>query len=140
MANLSQTAANVAIGSSSTRVRVVQAGESITQGMPVYRLSSDSKFYQSDANASAAASDCDGIAITPAATDGYFVIVEPGVGAKVNLGATLTVGQTYTVSATKGAICPIADLTTGDYPTILGVASTTALLDFIVNASGVVKP
>jgi len=118
MANLSQTAANVAIGSVSTRVRVVQAGESITQGMPVYRLSSDSKYYQSDANASAAASDCDGIALTPAATDGYFVIVEPGVGAKVNLGATLTVGQTYTVSATKGAICPIADLTTGDYPTI----------------------
>ncbi len=59
---------------------------------------------------------------------------------KVNLGATLTVGTTYVVSATKGAIAPIADLTTLDYVTILGTASTTALLDFVVTSTGIVKP
>lgn len=140
MANLTQTAANVALGSQATRTQIVQAGESVTQGMPVYLNTSDSKYYQSDANASATAAGCNGIALTPASTDGYFVIATPGSGAKVNLGATLTVGQTYTVSATKGAICPIGDLTTGDYPTILGIASTTALLNFNVQAGGVAKP
>ena len=140
MANLSQTAANVAVGASTTRIQVVQAGESITQGMPVYRLSSDGKYYQSDANVSATTADCDGIAITPSATNSYFAIALPGTGSKVNLGATLTVGTTYVVSATKGAIAPIADLTTADYVTILGTASTAALLDFVVTSTGIVKP
>ena len=140
MANLSQTAANVALGSQSTRTRIVQAGEAVTQGMPVYISTADGKAYQSDANASAIAAACDGIAVTPAATDGYFVMALPGSGSKLNVGATLTVGQTYTVSATKGAICPIADLTTGDFPTILGIASTTALLNFEVQSGGVAKP
>jgi hypothetical protein len=139
MANLSQTAANVAIGSRETRTQIVQAGESITQGMPVYLSTVDNKYYQSDANGSATTAQCNGIALTPASSDGYFVLALPGTGAKLNVGATLTVGQTYTVSATKGAICPIADLTTGDYPTILGVAATTALLSFDVFASGVAK-
>jgi hypothetical protein len=140
MANLSQTAANVAIGSRETRTLIVQAGEAITQGMPVYLSTSDGKYYQSDANASATAAQCDGIALTPAATDGYLVIALPGSGAKVNLGATLTVGQIYAVSATKGAICPVADLTTGDYPTIIGPATTAALLAFDVIEAGVAKP
>ncbi len=140
MANLSQTAANVAIGSRETRTNVVQAGEAVTQGMPVYLSTTDNKYYQSDANGSATSAQCDGIALTAAATDGYFVIALPGNGSKVDLGATLTVGQIYAVSATKGAICPVADLTTGDYPTILGPATTTALLAFDVIEAGVAKP
>jgi hypothetical protein len=140
MANLSQTAANVAIGSRETRTNVVQAGEAVTQGMPVYLSTSDNKYYQSDANGSATSAQCDGIALTSAATDGYFVIALPGSGSKVNLGATLTVGQIYAVSATKGAICPVADLTTGDFPTILGPATTAALLAFDVIEAGVAKP
>lgn len=140
MANLSQTAANVALGSQSTRTRIVQAGEAITQGMPVYVSTANNKAYQSDADASATAAACDGIALTPAASDGFFVMALPGSDSKVNLGATLVVGETYTVSRTKGAICPIGDLTTGDFPTHLGIASTAALLDFSVFSGGVAKP
>lgn len=142
MANLSQTAANVAVGSSTTTVALVQAGESVTQGMPVY-FATDGKYYQSDANASATTADVDGIAISPASTDGYFMIAKPSTTPNrslVNLGATLTVGETYVVSATKGAIAPIGDLTNGDYPVILGVAKTAALLDFQVAISTVAKP
>lgn len=138
MANLSQTAANVAIGSQITRTRVVQAGENLTQGQPVYLKASDGKYYRADANASAEAAKAVGIALTPASTNGYAVIQE-GSGGSVNLGATLTVGETYVVSATAGAIAPIADLTTGDYPCILGVATTTALIQTLFAYTGVPK-
>lgn len=140
MANISQTAANVGIGSGTTRTKVVQVGEGVTQGMPLRLDTSDGKYYQCDANASLSTSQCDGMALTAASTDGYIVMALPGEGSSVNVGATLTVGTTYAVSATKGAIAPIADLTTGDWVTILGTASTTALLSFVVDNTGVQKP
>lgn len=138
MANLSQTAANVSLTNvSGARVEQGIAGEAITQGQPVYLLSTDSKHYQCDADLSAAASVCVGIALTPAATDEYFLIAKPG--STIDVGATLTVGETYAVSATKGAICPLSDITTGGYPTILGVATTTGKLPLNIIASGVAK-
>ena len=140
MANISQTAASVGIGSVATPTRKVAAGEAITQGMPVYKAT-DGKYYQCDANDSATAikARCGGIAITPAgAADASFVIAEPGNEpgqSLVNLGATLVVGGVYAVSATKGAIAPIADITTGDFVTTIGIATTAALLDFQVAVS-----
>lgn len=136
MANITQTAANVAAGSSTTRVQLVQAGEAITQGQPVY-LASDGKYYQTDANDTAVKAQAKGIAVSPASTDGHFLMAVDGL---INLGATLAVGQVYVVSATKGAIAPYGDLTTNDYVTILGVATTTALMDINILISGVQKP
>ena len=136
MADISQTAANVKAGASSTRVQLVQGGETITQGQPVY-LASDGKYYQTDANDTAIKAQAKGIAVTPAATDGYFLMANDGL---VNLGATLAVGQVYVVSATKGGIAPYADLTTNDYVTILGIATTTALMEINIIISGVQKP
>lgn len=136
MANLSQTAASVAVNGPS-QVSIVQVGEAVTQGQPGYLDTTTGKYFQADANASATVSSARCIFLTPASTDGYAVAVFEG---DVNLGATLAVGQTYTVSATKGAICPLVDLTTGDYPTILGVATTTSNLKLKIFASGVIKP
>jgi hypothetical protein len=70
-------------------------------------------------------------------TDGYGNIATAG---PMNLGATLTVGLPYCCSATKGKICPYSDLTTGDYPTLLGFATTTALINVDIVVSGVAKP
>lgn len=137
MANLSQTAANVALGGSGVQVKVVQVGEGVTQGQPGY-LSTDGKYYQADANLSATTARAVCIFLTPASTDGYAVIVDGG-GRTINLGATLTVGETYVVSATKGAICPIADLTTGDYPCIIGTAISTSAIITSFYFSGVAK-
>ena len=137
MANLTQTAANVGVGASSGRVRIVQAGEAITQGMPVYE--SAGKWYQADANV-LAASQATSIAMSAAAADNDPLIIARGAGALINLGATLTVGETYVVSRTKGAICPIGDLVAGDYPCILGTAQTTKYLQTIYAYSGAVKP
>lgn len=136
MADISITAANVKTGASTTRVQLVQGGEAITQGQPVY-LASDGKYYQTDANDTAIKAQAKGIAMTPAATDGYFIMANDGL---VNLGATLAVGQVYVCSATKGGIAPYGDLTTNDYVTILGIATTTALLDINFIISGVQKP
>jgi hypothetical protein len=137
MANLSVTAANVAMAGPG-RVRVVQVGEGVTQGQPGYLLTSDSKYYQADANASATTARAVGVFLTAASTNGYAVFAE-GAGLTINLGATLVVGETYCVSATKGAICPIADLTTGDFPCLIGTAITTSALVTLFSFAGVAK-
>lgn len=141
MANLSQTPGNVAVGAATTLTKTVQFGEAVTQGQPVYKAS-DGKYLQCDANDTALKARCEGIVLTPAAQDGYGLIALPGASAgqcTVNLGATLAVGTVYCVSATKGAIAPVGDLTTNDYVTVIGIASTAALLDFQVSISNTQK-
>lgn len=142
MADISQTAANVAIGGANTPTRLVQFGEAVTQGQPVYQSTADSKYYQCDANDGVAKAVAAGIAITPAALDGYGVIAVPASTpgkSLVNLGATLAVGTVYAVSATKGGIAPIADLSSGQFITVLGVATTTALIDLQIVVSNTAK-
>ena len=58
---------------------------------------------------------------------------------KINVGATLTVGETYVLGDTAGAIYPIGDLGSGDYVTYLGYATTTSLLQLMITATGVAK-
>lgn len=134
MADLTQTAANVGLSGSNATLRLVQVGEAVTQGQPGY-LSSE-KYYQTDASASASAAAA-GVFLTPAATDGYAVFATAG---DIDLGATLTVGAVYVVSATKGAIAPLADLTTGEYVTTLGVATAADTLALNIDVSGVAVP
>jgi hypothetical protein len=65
-----------------------------------------------------------------------------GRGGYLTLGAAAapTVGIIYCVSATAGGIAPSADLTTGDYVTILGVGATTNRLAVDIFVSDQVKP
>lgn len=139
MADISFTAGNVALGSDSTRDVRGQAGEAITQGMPVYLSTTDNKWYQTDADVQASA-NAEGIALTPAATDGYFKIIQPGSGAKIIFGSgVFTQGIPYYVSTTKGAICVYGDLASGDYVKYLGVASSTTTLNYDSSPAIVVK-
>lgn len=135
MADLSVTAANVAM-TSNTVYDLVQVGESVTQGQPGYRSSSDGKFYRGDADAAATAV-CTGVFMTPASTSGYAVFATDGL---INLGATLTVGMVYVVSTTAGGIAPYADLGSGDYVNYLGIATTAALLDLQPHGPAIAKP
>lgn len=141
MSDISQTASNVAIGASTTTTRTVQAGESVTQGMPLY-TSTDGKVYQCDANDTSAKAAVEYIALTPAATNGYCLVALPSETpgrSLINLGATLAVGTVYAVSATKGAIAPVADISSTQYVTVIGIATTTALLDFQPSISNTAK-
>lgn len=132
MADLTQTAGNVQLMAAGA-VQVVQAGEAVTQGMPVYVTSS--KYYQ--AQNTSAKDDVKGIALTPAAADEYFVLVSSG---KIDLGATLTVGTIYALSDTAGAVRPETDNGSGDYVTLLGVATAADTLELNLIATGIAKP
>lgn len=117
MADLTQTAANVRCGSDSL-VSVVQAGEAISAGQPVYK-STDGKYYLADANDSTK-TNCSAIALTNASTDDYVVVQ---TGGTMNIGATTVAGQLYVLSGNVGKIAPASDLTTGWYPVTLGAAT-----------------
>lgn len=132
MADLTITAANVAVGSQTTRISIVQVGEAITQGQPIYLDSATAKYLKGDANVDAKAG-VDSIALTAAASDGYVVRASSGL---INLGATLTVGTIYVLSDTAGGIMPTADLSAGDNVVILGAATTTALLNLDIQVTG----
>ena len=59
-------------------------------------------------------------------------------GGKITIGATVVPGTMYGISATAGGICPMADLTTGNYVTPLGLAISTTVLDMAyARASGI---
>ena len=141
MTNISQTAANVALGAASTTTKIVQVGEAVTQGMPLY-FATDGKWYQCDANDGVAKAVAGAIALSPAAIDSYALVALPATSpgrSLVNLGATLAIGEVYAVSATKGAIAPIGDLSSTQFISVLGIATTTALLDFQVSISNTAK-
>jgi hypothetical protein len=135
MADLSITAANVGATSSSV-TSLVQVGETVTQGQPGYRKALDGLYYKADANASSATAEALGVFLTGASTNGYALFCTSG---SYLAGATLTVGETYVVSATAGGIAPVADVTTGWYVTILGVASSSSTLALGIFRSGTAR-
>ncbi len=134
MADLSITAANVAVGGIDTQYLFVQFGETVTQGHSVY-LKADGKYWKADADALGTA-EGRGVVLTPGVGDAYGFIV---TGGSLIAGATLTVGTTYVVSTNTGGIAPIADLVSGDFPCILGTAITTAILEIDISFTGVAK-
>lgn len=136
MANLSQTAANVKLKNTGPIATMV-AGETLTQGQPFY-TDTDSKGWRCDNNNGIEKAAASGIVLTPALVGETFVYAMPG--ASVDLGATLAVGETYCVSATVGAICPIGDLIGGNFVTTLGIATSTSTLPLRPVVSGVAKP
>jgi hypothetical protein len=134
MADITVTAASVKLGSTSTTYKRVQYGETITQGQSVYLKASDNKWWKADANAlESAGSGGVGIAITPGVADEYQIIATGGL---VNCGATLVAGMAYFVSNTAGGIMPAGDLSSTEYTTYLGSATSAALLNMQPHASG----
>lgn len=139
MANLTQVAADVAIGSVSTVTGNFIAGEALIEGNPAYKKASDGKWYGTDANGSESSGfgpTKPVIALTPAAIDKPFIAAKSGL---VDIGATLAVGFRYAVSATAKAICLESDLVAGDYGTSLGIATTTRLLNLDPQPSGILR-
>ncbi|RMG90115.1 MAG: hypothetical protein D6706_20155 [Chloroflexi bacterium] len=138
MADLVITAANV-LASSSASVASGIAGATITAGQPLYKDSADA-YALKPAQADAATTDeVVGVALHGAA-DGQpiqYVVSDSAL----NLGATLVAGQVYVLSAASaGGVAPISDLTSGNYVSVLGVATTTSTLKLHVINSGVAKP
>ncbi len=132
MADLTITAANVGAVTGYRSVPVIY-GAAVAHGEPVYKKSSDSKYYPADA---ATNPEAIGIALTPGfAADDVGIILTAG---PLYLGAILTAGEHYVVSATAGKIAPRGDLIATNTLTSLGIALSTTVLDVQINQTGVV--
>lgn len=133
MADLSITAANVAVVSGT--VRHERAGATVEAGEVVYRAAATKKMGLADCDsATAEVREPYGIAVNGASDNQPIAILTDG---DVIIGATLTPGVAYYLSATAGKICPVADLGSGDYPSLIGIAKSATVLSVKLNASGV---
>jgi hypothetical protein len=135
MADKSQTATAVIAGPNARR-KIVTLAEAVTAGQPGY-ITTTGTAGLADANV-----------LAKSVVAGYF---ESGgsTGQKVNLvtkdpaanlGITNTIGDILILSATAGAIAPPADAAAGMYVTVLGVATSTTLVNFDPIAAGAVIP
>lgn len=134
MADLSITAANVLSGAGA-QIAFGKAGAAVTAGQTVYQDPADQRFKLADCdNASAAVRAVSGIALNNAANGQPLAVQYDG---EITLGAVLTAGVTYYLSPNPGGIAPIADILSGDYPTVIGVAESTSVLRLGILAAGV---
>jgi hypothetical protein len=134
MTDISITAANVIAGTGARRI-LGTAGATIIAGKVVYLDDSVSKYKLADNNSvTAALRSPAGIALNGASDGQPLIVHEAG---PLTIGATLEPGAIYLLSDTPGGICPVADLTPGEYPTILGIATSTTVLQVDIQESGV---
>ena len=134
MADLTITAASVLAGANAVRDSG-NAGEAITAGQAVYRSSTTNKWMLADSDsATAEAKKPTGIALNGAALNQPLAVLKSG---DITIGATLTAGTAYYLSATPGGICPVADVGAGEDVCLLGLAKSTTVLAVAIQAPGV---
>lgn len=128
MADLSQTPTSV-IGYGEPKQG--KLGGTVAAGMPVRKQTDGTWIAATDATAAGA--NVEGIAVTGGAINQLFLYQ---TGGNINLGATLAVGKVYVLS-TAGAIAPVDDIAGAEFVTVLGIATTAALLKQAIVVSGV---
>lgn len=113
--------------------RTAEAGIAITAGDSIYLDSNGvAQLCQHDLTAAEAA--CIGIALNDAAL-GQPVTYQ--VSGTIDLGSVLAAGEVYVVGAGPGGIAPVADIGTGNFATVMGVAVSATNLQIGFNQSGV---
>jgi hypothetical protein len=124
MADITVTAGDVAASTDAVIATGVW-GETITAGQLVYCKAADGRWWKAKADA-ASTDDVAGIALNGGAAGQPGSIQTRGL---ITIGATVVVGTVYVLSAAAGGgIAPEVDLTTGNYVTIIGVATTAAVI------------
>lgn len=138
MAAISVTASSVLKSSTGSRTTGI-AGATITQGQAVYVDTSDSnKIKLADANGTAPANTCAGIAENSASAGQPISYVTTDSGG-FTIGATVLAGDMIWVHTTPGAITKtFADLTSGCTVIPLGSMLTTTTLNLQPIVGGVV--
>lgn len=133
MADLTVTATSVVADASASRVQGT-AGEAIAQGKAVYLSPTTKKWMLADSNsATAAARAATHVALNAAALNQPITV---GKG-KITIGATLTPGLAYYLSDTPGGICPVADVGSGEYVCLIGLAESASVLNVDPRYTGV---
>lgn len=127
MADLSITAANVLPGEN-TSSKASHAGEAVTAGKVIFLNSTTKKWALADSNSvTPEAREATAIALNGAALNQPLVGHTKG---PITVGATLVPGTSYYLSDTQGGICTLEDVGSGEYVCLLGIATSTAVLDF----------
>lgn len=135
MADYTQTAADVNLVTSGG-TEVVTAGAAISAGQPYYK-DSNGQAQLCDADGDSDTAGIDGIALCDVASGQKVVGALPGSSVEIDMGITFTVGDVVVLSGTAGAYAPVADLASGDFVTIVGVAKTANNIIFDPNVSGI---
>lgn len=135
MAALTITATSVAAISCVTTQGT--AGATITAGQVLYLDAATGTYKLADADGAAALRVPVGIALNGAASGQPVLVATSG---SITIGATLTGGIAYYLSPTAGGISPVADIITGCYPTILGIATSATVLQLQILQSGFLLP
>ncbi|MBD9569039.1 hypothetical protein [Ensifer sp. ENS08] len=137
MADLTITAANC-ISGAGARIEHGTAGETITAGKLVFLdQTTTGKWLLADADAATAAARGQGkigVALNGASNGQPLAVQTEG---PITIGATVVAGTTYYLSPNPGGIAPLADILTGDYVTIVGVATSTSAIRLDFQYSGV---
>ena len=134
MADLSITATAVVAGSGADRITGV-AGAAIAAGQVLYEDTTTGTWKLADNNsATAAVRVPQGIALNGAASGQPLAILR---GGPLTINAVLTAGVAYYLSDTPGGICPVDDLASGEYPSIIGIATSTSTIEVKFQSSGV---
>ena len=134
MADITITAASVVAGDNAGRASGT-AGETITAGKAVYLAAATKKWMLADSNsATAEARRATGIALNGASLNQPLGVA---TGGDITIGATLTAGTAYYLSDTPGGICPLADVGSGEYVCLLGLAKSTTVLALDIQYPGV---
>lgn len=123
MADLTITASAV-IASSTATTEVGRSGDTLTAGKTVYLDETTGRYELADADGAVALRRTRGITLNGASDGQPMHIIKSG---DLTMDG-LTAGVTYYQSPTPGGICPRADVLTGDYVCIIGVAKSTTVL------------
>lgn len=134
MTDISITAANVIAGSDAN-IESGTAGATITAGQAVYKSSTTKKWLLADSDSATAEARVPGGIALNGASNGQPIVVQKS--GDITIGATLTAGTAYYLSDEPGAICPLADLASGDYVVLIGLAKSTTVLDIDIQNPGV---
>lgn len=132
MAAFSITAANV-LHSSSATVFTGTAGDTITQGQPLYLNTTTNTYKLANALNAGSASNCAGIAMV-AASNGQDMVIcsrDPNFAP----GYAIVAGNIALVGNVAGAVQPYEDRTTGWYVTSLGVGIGGNRINFYITGS-----
>ena len=134
MADLVITAAKVLASASGSRMDG-KAGEAISAGKAVYIDPVTGLWMLADSNsATAEARRAAGIALNAAALNQPDAVHKSG---DIVIGATLTAGVAYYLSDTPGGICLVADVGSGEYVCLIGLAKSTSVLSVAIQFPGV---
>ncbi|QND13429.1 hypothetical protein HB775_05705 [Rhizobium leguminosarum bv. trifolii] len=134
MTDIVITPANVQAASNAERDQGI-AGETITAGKAIYLAATTNRWMLADSNsATAEARQAKAIALNGASVGQPVAFQKSG---DITIGGTLTAGQAVYLSDTPGGLCPLADVGSGEYVCLIGLAKSTSVLAMGIQYPGV---